>query len=56
MPVCAQVRPPSSENQGLAPLVAAPTIVFHARDDAASPFEEGRQLASLIPTARLVPP
>jgi pimeloyl-ACP methyl ester carboxylesterase/DNA-binding CsgD family transcriptional regulator len=40
---------------GLAPLVAAPTIVFHARDDAASPFEEGRQLASLIPTARLVP-
>jgi pimeloyl-ACP methyl ester carboxylesterase/DNA-binding CsgD family transcriptional regulator len=40
---------------GLAPLVTAPTIIFHARNDAASPFDEGRQLASLIPNARFVP-
>lgn len=35
--------------------VTVPTLVIHARDDALVPFEQGRILASLIPTARLVP-
>lgn len=39
----------------LCPLVAAPTLVLHARDDGVIPFEEGRLLASLIPNARFVP-
>jgi len=38
-----------------APKVKVPTLVMHARDDAAIPFEEGRLLASLIPGARFVP-
>ena len=32
-----------------------PTLVMHARDDARVPFEQGRQLAALIPNARFVP-
>ena len=32
-----------------------PTLVLHSRDDARVPFEEGRQLATLIPSARFVP-
>lgn len=39
----------------LAPKVRAPTLVLHARDDAAVPFDEGRLLATLIPGARFVP-
>jgi DNA-binding CsgD family transcriptional regulator len=39
----------------LAPQVACPTLVMHARDDARVPFEEGRLFASLIPGARFVP-
>jgi len=35
-------------------LVKAPTLVLHARSDARVPFDEGRQLASLIPNAHLV--
>jgi pimeloyl-ACP methyl ester carboxylesterase/DNA-binding CsgD family transcriptional regulator len=35
--------------------VACPTLVLHAKGDLATPFEEGRLLASLIPGARLVP-
>lgn len=35
--------------------IAAPTLVLHARDDRAIPFEAGRELAALIPGARLVP-
>ena len=35
--------------------VKAPTLVLHARDDTAIPWEQGRMLASLIPGARLVP-
>lgn len=35
--------------------VTTPTLVLHARDDAAIPFEEGRLLAGLIPQARFVP-
>jgi pimeloyl-ACP methyl ester carboxylesterase/DNA-binding CsgD family transcriptional regulator len=32
-----------------------PTLVMHSRSDARVPFEEGRQLAALIPSARFVP-
>jgi pimeloyl-ACP methyl ester carboxylesterase/DNA-binding CsgD family transcriptional regulator len=35
--------------------VAVPTLVAHARDDGAVPFQEGRQLAIRIPNARLLP-
>lgn len=35
--------------------IAVPTLVLHSRDDARVPFEEGRQLAALIPAARFVP-
>jgi pimeloyl-ACP methyl ester carboxylesterase/DNA-binding CsgD family transcriptional regulator len=38
----------------LAPRVTADTLVLHATGDRAVPFEEGRLLASLIPTATLV--
>lgn len=41
--------------RSLAPKVAAPTLVTHARSDQRIPFEEGRLLASLIPGAQLVP-
>ena len=39
----------------LAEAMRTPTLVFHARDDARVPFDEGRKLAALIPSARLVP-
>ena len=39
----------------LAPKVTCPTLVLHARNDARVPFDEGRQLAALIPDARFVP-
>ena len=39
----------------LAKQVRCPTLVFHAREDARVPFEEGLLLASLIPDARFVP-
>jgi pimeloyl-ACP methyl ester carboxylesterase/DNA-binding CsgD family transcriptional regulator len=35
--------------------VDVPTLVLHARGDAQVPFEQGRQLAALIPGARFVP-
>jgi pimeloyl-ACP methyl ester carboxylesterase/DNA-binding CsgD family transcriptional regulator len=35
--------------------VACPTIVFHCRADARVPFEQGEQIASLIPGAIFVP-
>ena len=35
--------------------VAAPTLVIHAEGDRQVPFEQGRQLASLIKGARLFP-
>lgn len=38
----------------LAQQVTHPTLVLHARDDAAVPHSEGRRLASLIPNARFV--
>lgn len=39
----------------LARQVSTPTLVLHAREDAAVPFDEGRNLAALIPSARFVP-
>ncbi|WP_418315161.1 alpha/beta fold hydrolase [Piscinibacter sakaiensis] len=39
----------------LARQVRVPTLVIHARGDAAVPFEEGRLLAGLIPGARFLP-
>jgi pimeloyl-ACP methyl ester carboxylesterase/DNA-binding CsgD family transcriptional regulator len=38
----------------VAPMIAAPTLVLHAREDALVPFAEGRLLATLIPGARFV--
>ena len=37
------------------PQVNVPTLVLHSRDDRQVPFEQGRQLSSLIPDARFVP-
>jgi len=39
----------------LAKAVRVPTLVLHAHGDAIIPFEEGRQLATLIRSARFVP-
>ena len=39
----------------LARRLRLPTLVLHARGDARVPFDEGRQLAALIPGARFVP-
>lgn len=39
----------------LLPKVSVPTLVLHARNDAMVAFEEGRQLATMIPNARFVP-
>ena len=41
--------------QHLAPKLSCPTLILHARNDRRAPFEQGRNLASLIPNARLVP-
>jgi pimeloyl-ACP methyl ester carboxylesterase/DNA-binding SARP family transcriptional activator len=38
----------------LLPGIAAPTLVLHCRDDAATRFEQGRLIASRIPQARFV--
>ena len=35
--------------------VQAPTLVFHVREDARAPFEEGRRMAASIPNARFIP-
>jgi pimeloyl-ACP methyl ester carboxylesterase/DNA-binding CsgD family transcriptional regulator len=39
----------------LATQVSVPTLVLHSREDAVVPFDEGRQLATLIPNAWFVP-
>lgn len=39
----------------LAKTLNVPTLVCHARDDARVPFEEGRNLAAAIPSARFMP-
>lgn len=38
----------------LAPKITVPTLVIHARNDAAAPFDEGRRLATLIPNAQFI--
>jgi pimeloyl-ACP methyl ester carboxylesterase len=38
----------------LLPGITAPTLVLHCRDDATSPFEQGRVIASRVPGAKLV--
>jgi DNA-binding winged helix-turn-helix (wHTH) protein/pimeloyl-ACP methyl ester carboxylesterase len=38
----------------LLPLVKAPTLVLHCRNDSVQPFDEGRKLAAGIPGARFV--
>lgn len=38
----------------LAPKVAVPTLIMHCRGDLVVPFEQGRQLAAVIPGAKLV--
>jgi DNA-binding SARP family transcriptional activator/pimeloyl-ACP methyl ester carboxylesterase len=38
----------------VAPLVQAPTLILHARDDRHPPLDQGRQLAALIPDSRFV--
>jgi DNA-binding NarL/FixJ family response regulator len=40
----------------LLPLVAAPTLVVHARGDLVVPFKEGRRIAAAVPSARLLTP
>jgi pimeloyl-ACP methyl ester carboxylesterase/DNA-binding CsgD family transcriptional regulator len=35
--------------------ISVPTLILHSRGDERVPFEEGRQLAALIPSARFVP-
>jgi class 3 adenylate cyclase len=40
---------------GLLPQIKTPTLVLHPRQDRTIPFELGRELASLMPHARLVP-
>lgn len=35
--------------------VAVPTLVLHSRGDSVVPFEQGRQLAAMIPNAHFVP-
>ena len=37
------------------PAVTVPTLVLHALHERQVPFEQGRQLGSLIPNARMVP-
>lgn len=37
------------------PRITSPTLVLHARGDRATPFDDARLAASLIPNARLVP-
>ena len=39
----------------LAPLVKAPTLAFHVKEDGIAPFQGGCHLASLIPDAHFVP-
>jgi DNA-binding CsgD family transcriptional regulator len=44
----------SFDHSELASAVSVPTLVLHGREDAVVPFEQGRQLAALIPGAQFV--
>jgi len=37
------------------PSIAVPTLVFHSRNDARVPFDQGRLIAATIPGARFIP-
>jgi len=43
-----------SDATELLPRVQAPTLVLHARGDQVVPFEEGRRIAAVVPSARLI--
>jgi pimeloyl-ACP methyl ester carboxylesterase/DNA-binding CsgD family transcriptional regulator len=44
----------ATDMRGLLPRVPVPALVVHRREDRAMPFEQGRELAALLPQARLV--
>jgi pimeloyl-ACP methyl ester carboxylesterase/DNA-binding CsgD family transcriptional regulator len=44
----------TTDVRDLLPRVRAPALVVHRRDDRAMPFAQGRELAALLPEARLV--
>jgi len=44
-----------SDMQDLLPNLLCPTLVFHSRQSAVLTFDEGRQVAALVPDARFVP-
>ena len=48
-------RRPISRRLGARRDGPVPTLIFHARNDARVPFDEGRNLAALIPDARFIP-
>lgn len=39
----------------LAQKIKASALVLHAREDVVGPFEQGRQLSAVIPTAQCIP-
>jgi pimeloyl-ACP methyl ester carboxylesterase len=45
----------SIDVRDLLPQLQMPTLVVHARGDLAVPFEQGREIASMIPGARFLP-
>lgn len=44
-----------SDMQDLLPNLRCPTLVFHSRQSAVLPFDDGRKVAALVPDARFVP-
>jgi pimeloyl-ACP methyl ester carboxylesterase len=46
---------PARNIDAVLPQVQVPTLVVHGTEDRRVPFEEGRQLATRIPRARLYP-
>lgn len=44
----------ATDMRGVLPRVPAPALVVHRRDDRAMPFAQGRELAALLPRARLI--
>jgi pimeloyl-ACP methyl ester carboxylesterase/DNA-binding CsgD family transcriptional regulator len=44
----------ATDMRGVLPQVRAPALVVHRREDRAMPFDQGRELAALLPQARLV--
>ena len=44
-----------SDMQDMLPNLRCPTLVFHSRQSAVLPFDEGRKVAALVPNAQFVP-